>query len=275
MSRMTAVGHGSFRYGLLVLGSFITVAPLVLVVLAAFFKPGAPIDGISIPETWHWGTFAYAWSNGDFAESFRVTFIVAGVVVALVTTFSTLAAYALALMNFRGSKVLLHVFMAGIVTPYVALVIPIYFQFQALGLLGTYWGLILPEAGLYLGFGVFWMHSYFRSIPPSLVEAARLDGANSFRILWSIYLPVSKPAIVTLMMLTFLSSWNEYLVPLIIGGAGNTPTVSLGLASFQGQHLTDVPSLAAASLIVAAPAVVLYIITQRTFFRGLLDGAVK
>jgi raffinose/stachyose/melibiose transport system permease protein len=275
MSRGVAVAHGTFRYGLLVLGSVVTVSPLVVVALAAFFEPGAPIDGISIPDTWHWGTFASAWRDGGFAESFRATFLVAAVVVAMVTSFSILAAYALALMRFRGSRVLLYVFMAGIVTPYVALVVPIFFQFQALGLLGTYWGLILPEAGLYLGFGVFWMHSFFRSLPLSLVEAARLDGASSFRILWSIYLPISRPAIVTLMMLTFLSSWNEYLVPLIIGGAGTTPTVSLGLASFQGQHMTDVPSLAAASLIVAAPAVVLYVLTQRTFFRGLLDGAVK
>jgi raffinose/stachyose/melibiose transport system permease protein len=275
MSSLTAAAHTAFRYGLLILGSVITVAPLVVVALAAFFEPGSPVDGISIPDTWHWQTFSSAWTDGGFADSFRVTFIVAAVVVAMVTTCSVLAAYAMALLHFRGSKILLYVFMAGIVTPYVALVVPIYFQFQALGLLGSYWGLILPEAGLYLGFGVFWMHSFFRSMPPSLVEAARLDGAGSLRILWSVYLPLSRPAIVTLMMLTFLSSWNEYLVPLIIGGAGNTPTVSLGLASFQGQHLTDVPSLAAASLIVAAPAVVLYILTQRTFFRGLLDGAVK
>ncbi|MBI2242474.1 MAG: carbohydrate ABC transporter permease [Nocardioides sp.] len=275
MSSVTAVAHRTFRYGLLVLGSVVTVAPLVVVALAAFFEPGAPIDGVSIPDSWSWGTFSSAWTNGGFADSFRVTLIVAAAVVAIVTVFAVLAAYAMALMRFRGSKALLYVFMAGIVTPYVALVVPIYFQFQALGLLGSYWGLILPEAGLYLGFGVFWMHSFFRSMPPSLVEAARLDGASPFRILWSVYLPVSRPAIVTLMMLTFLSSWNEYLVPLIIGGADGTPTVSLGLASFQGQHLTDIPSLAAASLIVAVPAVALYVLTQRTFFRGLLDGAVK
>jgi raffinose/stachyose/melibiose transport system permease protein len=81
--------------------------------------------------------------------------------------------------------------------------------------------------------------------------------------------------IATLMMLTFLSSWNEYLVPLILDGDGRIQTVSLGLASFQGQHLTDVPSLAAASVIVAVPAVVIYLITQRSFFRGLLQGAIK
>ena len=84
-----------------------------------------------------------------------------------------------------------------------------------------------------------------------------------------------RPSLLTLMMLTFLSSWNEYLVPLILGGSGDLMTVSLGLSSFQGQHLTDVPSLAAGSLIVAGPALGIYVLTQRTFFRGLLEGATK
>jgi raffinose/stachyose/melibiose transport system permease protein len=275
MSSMAQVGRSSFRYGLLIFGSLITVAPLVVVGITAFFPPGTPVDGFSIPSSLHWGTFATAWRDGGFAEAFKTTLFVAALVVAIVTVCSVLAGYSLAVLGFRGRRVLLYVFMAGIVTPYVALVIPMYFQFRSLGLLGGYRSLILAEAGLYLGFGVFWMTSFFRSIPTTLLEAARLDGASSLRILWSIYLPVSRPAVITLMMLTFLSSWNEYLVPLILGGASSTPTVALGLASFQGQHLTDVPSLAAASLIVAVPAVLLYIVTQRTFFRGLLDGAVK
>lgn len=271
-ARLTRNG---LTYGVLLLGSFITLAPLVVVGLTAFFPPGTPVDGFSVPDELHWSTFTTAWENGGFSAAFRTTLIVGAAVVAIVTACSVLAGYALAVLPFRGHRVLLYVFMAGIVTPYVALVIPMYFQFQELGLLGGYRSLILAEAGLYLGFGVFWMTSFFRSIPSTLLEAARLDGASSLRILWSIYLPVSRPAVITLMMLTFLSSWNEYLVPLILGGASSTPTVALGLASFQGQHLTDVPSLAAASLIVAVPAVLLYVLTQRTFFRGLLDGAVK
>lgn len=275
MNSLAQVGRNSFRYGLLVVGSLITLLPLVVVGVTAFFPPGTPVDGFSLPDELHWGTFATAWRDGGFSEAFRTTLVVGALVVAIVVVCAVLAGYALAVLPFRGQRVLLYVFMAGIVTPYVALVIPMYFQFRSLGLLGGYRSLVLAEAGLYLGFGVFWMTSFFRSIPTTLLEAARLDGASSLRILWSIYLPVSRPAVITLMMLTFLSSWNEYLVPLILGGASSTPTVALGLASFQGQHLTDIPSLAAASLIVAVPAVVLYVATQRTFFRGLLDGAVK
>lgn len=262
-------------YGLLIFGCIITLAPLIVIALVAFFPPNTPLNGVSIPSSLNWGTFASAWHDGNMAAAFRTTLLVAFFVVTIVSVCSVLAGYAIAILRFRGSRILLYVFVAGIVTPYVALVIPMYFQFRALGLLGGHMSLVLAESGLYLGFGVFWMTSIFRSIPHSMIEAARLDGAGPIRVLWSIVLPVCRPALLALMVLTFLSSWNEYLVPLILGGASSTPTVSLSLASFQGQHLTDVPSLAAASLIVAAPTVLLYVIAQRTFFRGLLDGAVK
>lgn len=267
--------RGSGKYVFLVLASVVTLAPLVVVALTAFFKPGEPVSGISLPHGLNWSTFSYAWRSGEFSSAFRTSTIIAAVVVLVVTAFSISAGYALGTMRFRGSKALLYVFMAGICTPYVALVVPMYFQFQKLHILGSIWALILPECGLYLGFGVFWMHSFFVSVPVSLIEAARLDGANSFQILTRVLLPIAKPAVTTLMTLTFFSSWNEYLVPLVLGTGGQSQTVSLGLASFQGQHLTDIPSLAAASLIVAAPAVLIYLLTQRAFFHGLLEGAIK
>jgi raffinose/stachyose/melibiose transport system permease protein len=178
-------------------------------------------------------------------------------------------------MRFPGHRVLFYVFLSGMVVPYVVLVVPIYIEFQNTHLLDSYWGVILAESGLYLPFGVFWMHAFFTSVPRSLIESGHLDGASSLRVLVQILLPIGRPVIATLMMLTFLSSWNEYLVPLILAGDGRIQTVSLGLASFQGQHLTDVPSLSAAAIIVALPAVMIYLITQRSFFRGLLQGAVK
>lgn len=275
MRRAPAMRRAVATYGLLVVGSLVTLVPLIVVAITAFFPAGTPIDGFSVPPNPTFETFASAWSDGGLAAAFRTSILVAVLVVAVVSICSVLAGYAIGVLRFPGSRLLMYVFIAGIVTPYVALVIPMYFQFRQLGLLGSHMSLVLAESGLYLGFGVFWMTSIFRSIPPSLVEAARLDGAGPVRTLWSILLPVSRPALVALMVLTFLSSWNEYLVPLILGGASSTPTVSLSLASFQGQHLTDVPSLAAASLIVAGPTVILYLVSQRTFFRGLLEGAVK
>jgi raffinose/stachyose/melibiose transport system permease protein len=255
--------------------SLLTVAPLVVVVVTAFHPPGAPVSGLSLPDRWNLSTFGAAWQSGGFGGATVSSAIIAAAVVVLVSAGSISAGYAFGTMRFPGHRALFYLFLAGIVVPYVVLVVPIYLQFQSTGLLDSYWGLILAECGLYMSFGIFWMQAFFASVPRSLIESARLDGASSFRVLVQILLPIGRPAIATLMMLTFLSSWNEYLVPLILDGSGRIQTVSLGLASFQGQHLTDIPSLSAASVIVAVPAIAIYLITQRSFFRGLLQGAVK
>jgi raffinose/stachyose/melibiose transport system permease protein len=263
------------RYVFLAVLSLLTIIPLLVVAVTAFNAPGTPIAGVEWPKNFTFSAFGSAWNAGNFASAFTSGGLVTVVVVIIVTAGSISAGYAFGTMKFRGSRVLFYLFLAGIVVPYVVLVVPIYLEFQAFNLLGTFWGLILPESGLYLAFGVFWMEAFFASLPVSLIEAARIDGASSLRILLQILLPLGRPAVTTLVMLTFLSSWNEYLVPLVMGGGGGIQTVSLGLASFQGQHLTDVPSLAAASLIVAGPAILIYVLTQRSFFSGLLQGAVK
>jgi raffinose/stachyose/melibiose transport system permease protein len=263
------------RYGLLTLVALGTLVPLAIVLLTAFQKPGSSVSGVSWPHHWNWHTFVSAWDSGQFAQAFRSSAIISIAVVVIVSGAAIAAGYACATMRFPGNRVLFYVFLAGMVVPYVVLVVPIYLEFQNVHLLDSYWGLVLAESGLYLPFGVFWMHAFFTSVPRSLIESARLDGATSFRVLVQILLPIGRPVIATLMMLTFLSSWNEYLVPLILAGDGRIQTVSLGLSSFQGQHLTDVPSLSAAAIIVALPAVMIYLITQRSFFRGLLQGAVK
>ena len=267
--------EAAVRYFILTVFSVVTIGPLLVVGLTAFYKPGSPITGVALPHQLNWGTFRAAWDSGAFAAAFRSSGLIAFAVVTLVTLGSISAGYAFGTMEFRGRKPLFYLFLAGIVLPYVVMIVPIYLEFQSFHLVDSYWGLILPETGLYLAFGVFWMQAYFASVPRALIEAARIDGASSFRILWQILVPLGKPVILTLMMLTFLSSWNEYLVPLVMSGNGSIQTVSLSLASFQGQHLTDQPSLAAASLIVAGPPVLVYAFTQRAFFRGLLQGAIK
>jgi len=265
----------TWRYAIIVIASVLTVLPLIVVGITAFYKPNTPISGIAIPHTLDFGTFRYAWDTGAFADALRASLIVAAAVVAIVTIGAICAGYAFGTMQFRGSKLLFYMILAGVTVPFEAMVVPLYFDFQSLHLTNTYWGLILPESGIYLAFGVFWMRAFFLAVPRALIESARIDGASSFRILTQILIPIGKPVILTLMMLTFLSSWNEYLVPLVMTSSNSLQTVPLALASFQGQQLTDEPSLAAASLIVAGPAIAVYIFTQRTFFRGLLQGSVK
>jgi raffinose/stachyose/melibiose transport system permease protein len=263
------------RYGILAIASLLTIAPIIVVAITAFYRPNTNITGIAIPHHLNWQTFSNAWHTGGFAQALQSSGVVSVSVVAIVTALSILAGYAFGTMEFPGNNALFYIMLVGVTVPFEAMIVPMYFDFQKLHLTNTFWSLILPESGIYLAFGVFWMRAFFKSVPTSIIEAARMDGASSFAVLVRILIPIGRPVILTLMMLTFLSSWNEYLTPLVMVSSNNLQPVPLALAGFQGQYQTDVPSMAAASIIVAGPAILVYVFTQRSFFRGLLQGAVK
>ena len=126
-----------------------------------------------------------------------------------------------------------------------------------------------------LAFGTFWMRAFFRGVDPAILEAARIDGATDVRILLSILLPIGRPAIVTQVVLTFMWTWNDFLIPLVMSPSGRMRTAPLGLAFFQGQYTQGTTLLAAGAVLVALPMVVLYLVLQKQFISGMTDGAVK
>jgi raffinose/stachyose/melibiose transport system permease protein len=129
--------------------------------------------------------------------------------------------------------------------------------------------------GVSTAFGTFWMRAFFRSVPRSLVEAARLDGSSSWGTLWRVVLPLGRPAVLTMTVLIFMWTWNEFLLALVMVSDEGLRTAPLGLAFFQGRNTSDEGLLMAGALIVAAPVVVVYLFLQRHFIRGMLSGAVK
>ena len=163
-------------------------------------------------------------------------------------------------------------FFSGLVMPYEAVVVPLYYDIRNAGLDNTLWAVMLPQIGLALSFGTFWMRSYFRSSPTYLTEAAKLDGANSWQTLWRVLIPNARPALVTLVVLLFMWTWNEFLLALVMIQTPQWRTAPLGLASFVGQHTTDLSGLAAGATLTALPIVILYIIFQRNFIAGMLAG---
>jgi raffinose/stachyose/melibiose transport system permease protein len=178
-------------------------------------------------------------------------------------------------MRFRGENVLFYVLLSGIILPFEAVIIPLYYNFDAVGLTNTYWALILPQIGLNLCFGTFWMRAYFRSVPRTMLEAAEIDGAGSLRTLFSVALPPGRPAVLTLVLLTFMFSWNEFLLPLVMVTDENLRTAPLGLSFFAAQRTTDRIGQAAAAIIVSAPIILLFLAFQRSFIRGMATGALK
>ncbi|ADB52866.1 carbohydrate ABC transporter permease [Conexibacter woesei] len=265
----------SLTYAVLWVFAGFAVAPIVLVLFAALQRPDALITGVPFPTGFHLDTFERAWTVGHFEQYLISSAIVTISVVVITTVLSVLAGYAFGSMRFRGSTALFYLFILGLIIPHEALVIPLYFRMRDVGLTDTYLSLILPQSAISLAFGIFWMRAYFRSAPRTLIEAARLEGASSLTVLRQVLLPLAKPAITTLVVLTFMWNWNEFLLPLIMISSESHRTTPLGLAFFTVGHRTNVVELAAASVLIAAPVVAVYIFMQRRFISGMLNGAVK
>jgi raffinose/stachyose/melibiose transport system permease protein len=262
-----------------VLCAFAVIAlyPVVSIVLLALHRQSDVPTGFSIPHYLDFSTFKTAWEEGNFDRGLVNSFIVAATVTVMTAVLSTLAGYAFGTMRFRGSDTLFYLLLIGLIFPYEATVIPLYYVFRDIGLTDTYWALILPQIGLSVPFGTFWMRAFFRSTPISLVEASRLDGASSFVTLWRVLLPHAWPAITTMLVLVFMWTWNEFLLALVMIQSDDLRTAPLGLALFAGANRGTLnPQLiAAAALLVALPVMIVYVFLQRSFIRGMFAGAVK
>ncbi|MBL3685873.1 carbohydrate ABC transporter permease [Leucobacter zeae] len=262
----------AMNYAILAVFSLIVLWPLGTV-LAKAFGPASVAAGRE--GAFHPENFAAAWVEGRFSQYMLTSAIVAVVVVCTATIVSILAGYAFGTMRFRGSTVLFYVFLLGIMVPTEAIIIPLFFDLRAAGLTDTVWGVALPQIAQSTAFGTYWMRAYFRGANVSMIEAARIDGATPRRILWQVLVPTARPAILTMVILFFMWTWNEFLIPLVMSPSGSFRTAPLGLAFFQGQYTQGTALLAAGAVLVALPIVVLYFFLQRHFIRGMLEGAVK
>lgn len=262
-------------YAILIILTFVVLIPYASIISVAFTPEGAQPSGLRFPTELDFSNFARAWEAGGFAYLLRNSAVVALVVVPVTIMVSVLAAYPLARMRFPGKQVLFYGVLAGIVVPYEAIVIPLYFDLSSLGLTNSLLGLMLPQVALFTCFGVFWMRAAFTATPPSLHEAAVLDGANSAQVLTRVLMPVSKQAITTLGVLVLIWSWNEFLLALVLIQDQQLRTAPSGLGVFVGQFATDQAGLAAAALLVTAPVLIFYLIAQRRVIAGMLEGATK
>jgi raffinose/stachyose/melibiose transport system permease protein len=262
-----------------ILGVFALIAiyPVISIVVLALHKRSDLVTGFALPHSLDFSTFKTAWTEGNFGRGLINSAIVAGSVAVVTAILSTLSGYAFGAMRFRGSDALFYLLLLGLIFPYEATVIPLYYVFKDYGLTNSLWALILPQIGLSVPFGTFWMRAFFRSTPLSLVEASRLDGASSFSTLWRVLLPQAWPAITTMIVLVFMWTWNEFLLALVMIQSDSLRTAPLGLALFAGANRgsQDVTLVAAAAVLVALPVVIVYIFLQRSFIRGMFAGAVK
>lgn len=270
-----SAGERTANYAILIAFAAFALWPILTVLTSALAAPGpGESTGFTLAGV-HLGNLAQAWQIGHFGTYLRMSLLVSVFVVVVSVLLSVLSGYAFGCMRFRGSQLLFYVFLLGIIMPSEAVVVPLFFDLRALGLTNTFWAVVLPQVAQSVAFGTFWMRAYFRASSRALVEAARVDGASTRRILWQVLVPLARPAIVTMVVLVFMWTWNEFLIPLVMVTDESLRTAPLGLAFFQGQYTSGFTLLAAGAVIVATPVVVLYLFLQRHFIAGMLEGAIR
>ena len=235
-----------------------------------------------IPRDVQWSNYRDVFSrdNANFALYARNTLIVAALSVAGTLLSSSLAAYAFARIPFRGRGVLFAITLATMMVPFPVIMVPSFAIFRWIGehtplqMLGTLRPLWLP---MWLGnaFNIFLLRQFFRTIPQELSDAARIDGCSELGIYWRIILPLSRPALSVVALFTFLYAWNDFLGPLVYIQRPSQFTLALGLQTFQSQSGTQWHLLMAATAIVIAPVVVLFLLAQRTFIEGIATTGLK
>ncbi|NEQ28005.1 MAG: carbohydrate ABC transporter permease [Microcoleus sp. SIO2G3] len=257
---------------LLLLGAVVVLVPLVVVFLTSL-EPATATGGTVLPSALTWENYQEAWQRGNFLLAFANSTLVALTVTGFQIITSALAGYALARLKFRGRQALMLIVLATLVIPFQILVVPIFLVLKWGHLVNTYGALILPTAAN--GFGIFLLRQYFLTIPVELEEAATLDGANRLQILSRVMLPLSRPALVTLFLFTFIAEWNDLFKPLVFTTKPELRTVQLALAEFQEQFTNNWSLLMAAVVIATVPVVVVFLIGQRQFVQGIAATGIK
>jgi len=262
-------------YVLLSLAALISLGPLLGVMILALGEPGRIGINLDIANATNFGNFAEVWEKGDFGPAIRTSFIITSVVVVVSVILSVPAGYAIALMDFPGRSAIFALLILGILMPLESMIVPLFLDMRRFNLDNNYWSVILPQVGFSVAFGVFWMRAFFVQSARSLVEAAWIDGANSWQTLTRVLVPLARPQMLTLAVLFFVWNWNDFLLPLVMLSGSDLQTAPMALVTFEGARRTDFAYLGAASIITIIPVVIVFILLQRSFTRGILAGSIK
>jgi multiple sugar transport system permease protein len=259
----------------LVVGSFVFVFPYLLVVLTAL-KTQTQLNSTApwlpgLPPTF--GNVSKLLES-DFPRYIANTVVMTIVLTAGQLVFTTLAAYAFARLRFRGREVLFWLYVATMMVPSAVTMIPLFLIMRQVGLVNTWWGLLAPYV-LGTPYGIFLMRQFFRSLPNGLEEAARIDGAGPLTILVRIMLPLCRPAMGTLTIITVISSWNNFMWPLIITSGDDTKVITVGIAGLKGAVGVDQNLMMAGGLIALVPMVTIFIFFQRYIVRSVVLTGLK
>jgi multiple sugar transport system permease protein len=270
--------RGVAWYTVLIGLSLIFVAPLVWMLLTSLKSPGEatqvpPTVVPQDPTTGAFGTLFTGNSQTPVLRWFLNSILAATGQAVLILAVASMAAYALARMNFRGKTVLFSMIIATLFVPVFVLIIPNFLIVDRLGWLDSLWALIIPGAAS--AFGVFFLRQFFLSLPHELEEAAVLEGANAWQIFTKVILPLSKPALATLAVISFLTNWNDFIWPIYVLFSPENFTLPPGLGILQGAYTINYPVIMAGAAIASIPALILFMVAQRYVIEGVSRSGLK
>lgn len=272
-----AAAGGIIKYVVLIAFTLLWLIPVFAALLTSV-RTMSDINAVgywSMPSEVTLDNYVRAWNQARVSNYLANSFIITLPSLFFMLTLSSLAAYALARYKFRLNLPIYFMFVAGTMLPFQILLLPVFRLTNTLGLYDTYWALILIHTAFQLGFCTFVLRNFMKSVPSEIFEAARVDGASEFRCYWQIMLPLSLPALAAIGTLEFTWVFNDYLWAIILLRSDSLRPVTAGLATLQGQYITDWTVITAGAILATLPTVIVFVLLQRYFIQGLTLGSGK
>ncbi|GAA1916582.1 carbohydrate ABC transporter permease [Streptomyces durmitorensis] len=252
------------------------VTPLLYALVSGFKSTDQLSDNaFGLPSPWVTSNYTDVLASGSFWRMLGASTLIAVGTTVLTVGAAALAAFALARFAFRGREVLFTLFAVGLMFPFAVAILPLFVLLRTFGLLDNPWGVILPQAAFGLPITIVILRGFFREIPGELEEAATLDGCSAFGFFWRILLPMARPALGTVSILAIVSSWNNFLLPLLVFSDQTWWTIPIGVQQFQGQYATDIARVFAYLILAMVPALAFYAVAERQLIGGITMGATK
>ena len=274
--RALGFGGSLLRYALLLIVSAIVVVPVAYAVLGGFRDaPQLAADPVGLPDPWIWTNYTESLTSPTFWIQLRNSTLVAALSTGIVVLFGALAAFVLARREFPGRELAYTVFTLGLLFPATVAILPLLILVRDLGLLDNPLGLALPEAAFGLPLTIIILRPFFRNVPRELEDAAAIDGCGALGFFFRILLPLSRPALVTVAVLAIVSSWNQFLLPLVMLSDADNWTLPLGVTNFSTQYTTDTARILAYTTLALIPALGFYLVAERQLVGGITAGSVK
>lgn len=264
------------KYVALIAFTLLCLYPLVWLLLSSF-KSNSELyaNPWGLPESFSLANYIQAIQEGHILQYFGNSVIIAVSAVVVSVILGSMASYAIGRMFWKLSKLMMNIFLLGMMIPVYAMVVPLFSMFNRMGILNTHLAVIIPHAAIAFPMAIFIMTGFMRSLPRELEEAAVMDGCNIYQIFFKIIMPISKSSIVTVAVVTFINIWNDLLLPQIFLTDASKMTLPVGLTEFQGQYSTNYVVEIAAVIITIIPSIVVYIWLHKNIMEGMVAGAVK